>query len=394
MLKTFFIVFVLIAFNLLASDVALLRVNKQNILNEQKKEIEANSQKIKYGWVSPLNLSTSYSKNDTQDEGVSDTSLNVNQDVFRSGGIFYAIDYANVKEKNSLTSLALENSSLYKELFLTLLELKKLRLILEQNHFTFLNTEIEVFLKTQRYKAGDVDVTELNRALRDKNAALKIELIAKQAIVEKEIELKKLTDVELRDIKIPTFELSSQERYKKTNYLLQVSKLNSELSDKSYKITRSSYLPTLRLNGAYGYVDNPNINFSDDYYSVGATLSMPLDYNYYSTLQESKAIYLNNKMQIQESNIEEMALYEAGVSKIKNYEAYKVVTKDNIKLYANLIEIIQKALESGLKTGYDLKTLQNTKKIDELELEISDVNIQIEIAALIFATKMGENYYE
>lgn len=394
MLKTFFIVFVLIAFNLLASDVALLRVNKQNILNEQKKEIEANSQKIKYGWVSPLNLSTSYSKNDTQDEGVSDTSLNVNQDVFRSGGIFYAIDYANVKEKNSLTSLALENSSLYKELFLTLLELKKLRLILEQNHFTFLNTEIEVFLKTQRYKAGDVDVTELNRALRDKNAALKIELIAKQAIVEKEIELKKLTDVELRDIKIPTFELSSQERYKKTNYLLQVSKLNSELSDKSYKITRSSYLPTLRLNGAYGYVDNPNINFSDDYYRVGATLSMPLDYNYYSTLQESKAIYLNNKMQIQESNIEEMALYEAGVSKIKNYEAYKVVTKDNIKLYANLIEIIQKALESGLKTGYDLKTLQNTKKIDELELEISDVNIQIEIAALIFATKMGENYYE
>ena len=394
MLKTFFIVFVLIAFNLLASDVALLRVNKQNILNEQKKEIEANSQKIKYGWISPLNLSTSYSKNDTQDEGVSDTSLNVNQDVFRSGGIFYAIDYANVKEKNSLTSLALENSSLYKELFLTLLELKKLRLILEQNHFTFLNTEIEVFLKTQRYKAGDVDVTELNRALRDKNAALKIELIAKQAIVEKEIELKKLTDVELRDIKIPTFELSSQERYKKTNYLLQVSKLNSELSDKSYKITRSSYLPTLRLNGAYGYVDNPNINFSDDYYRVGATLSMPLDYNYYSTLQESKAIYLNNKMQIQESNIEEMALYEAGVSKIKNYEAYKVVTKDNIKLYANLIEIIQKALESGLKTGYDLKTLQNTKKIDELELEISDVNIQIEIAALIFATKMGENYYE
>ena len=394
MLKTFFIVFVLIAFNLLASDVALLRVNKQNILNEQKKEIEANSQKIKYGWISPLNLSTSYSKNDTQDEGVSDTSLNVNQDVFRSGGIFYAIDYANVKEKNSLTSLALENSSLYKELFLTLLELKKLRLILEQNHFTFLNTEIEVFLKTQRYKAGDVDVTELNRALRDKNAALKIELIAKQAIVEKEIELKKLTDVELRDIKIPTFELSSQERYKKTNYLLQVSKLNSELSDKSYKITRSSYLPTLRLNGAYGYVDNPNINFSDDYYRVGATLSMPLDYNYYSTLQESKAIYLNNKLQIQESKIEEMALYEAGVSKIKNYEAYKVVTKDNIKLYANLIEIIQKALESGLKTGYDLKTLQNTKKIDELELEISDVNIQIEIAALIFATNMGENYYE
>lgn len=394
MLRTLFILFIFMAFNLFASDTPLLRVNKQNIINEQKKEIEANSQKIKYDWISPLNLSSSYSKSDTQDDGISDTSISLNQDVFRSGGIFYKIDYANVKEEGSLTSLALENTSLYRELYSSLLSLKKLRFILQQNHFTLLNTEIEVFLKTQQYKTGDVDITELNRALREKNAALKVELTAKQAIVEKEIELKKLTNTALESINIPTFELVSKEEYEKTNYNLEVSKLNSSLSDKSYKISRSSYLPTLSVNGAYGYKENPNINFDDDYYSVGAMISMPLDYNYYSTLQESKAAYLTNKLQIQESKIDEMALYEAGESKIKNYEAYKLVTQDNITLYTNLIDIVQKALKSGLKTGYDLQTLQNTKKIDELELEISDINIQIEIAELIFATKIGENYYE
>ena len=394
MFKTSFMIFILLAFNLFASDTTLIRVNKQNIINEQKKEIEANAAKIKYEWIAPLNLSSSYSQSNLQDDGVTDTSINLNQDVFRSGGIYYKIDYANIKEENSLSSLALENSSLYKDLFGTLLELKKLRLTLQQNHFTFLNTEIEVFLKTQQYKAGDLDITELNRALREKNSALKVELIAKQAIVEKEIELKKLTDIELDKINIPMFELLSQEEYAKTNYNIEVSKLSSELSDKAYKIARSSYLPTVSLNGAYGYRDNPNINFNDDYYSIGASISMPLDYNYNATLQESRAVNLNNKLQIEESNIDEMALYEAGVSKIKNYEAYKVVTQDNITLYTKLIEIVQKAFKSGLKTGYDLQTLENTKRIDELELEISDINIQIETVALIFATKIGESYYE
>ncbi len=394
MLKTLFFIFFFLVFTLEASDGTLIRDNKQKIINEQKKEIEANSKKIKYDWISPLNLSSSYSKSNTQSETVSDTFLSLNQDVFRSGGIYYKIDYAQVKEENSLTSLGLENTSLYKELFINFLSLKKLRFILKQNHFTFLNAEIEVFLKTQQYKTGDIDITELNRALREKNTALKLELTAKQTMFEKEIELKKLTDISLKDINIPTFELLSKEEYEKNNYNIKVSKLNTDLADKSYKIARSEYLPTVSLNANYGYKENQNINFRDDYHNVGAVISMPLDYNYKATLQESKLAYLIHKLQIQESQIDAMALYEVGLSKIKNYEAYKVITQDNINLYTTLIDIVQKALKSGLKTGYDLKTLENTKEIDVLALEISDINIQIELAELIFATKAGENYYE
>jgi outer membrane protein len=275
-----------------------------------------------------------------------------------------------------------------------LLEYKKLDFILKQNHFTFLNTEIDVFLKTQQYKTGDADITELNRALREKNSALKVKLTAKQAMIEKEIALKKLTDREFDSIEIPKFELISEDEYKEANYNLLVASTNKELADKEYKITKSSYLPTVSINGAYGYRDNPNINFNDDYYTIGATLSMPLDYNTKAALQERKAIYMQNSLKIQESKIDEMASYEAGVSKIKNYKAHKEVTQDNIKLYTKLIDITDKAVQSGLKKGYDLQSLKNTKKIDELEIEISDINIQIELAKLIFTTNKGENYYE
>ena len=394
MYRVVIFIFFSVTLNLWASDISLLKINKQEIIEQQKKEIEANSEKLKYDWISPLNLSTSYSKSDTDKDFISDSSIGLGQDIFRSGGIFYKIDYADIKLQNSLTSLALQNTSLYEELFIGLLKLQKLRLILEQAHYALLNSEIEVFLKTQQYKTGDVDITELNRALREKNTLLKTELTANQAIVESEIELKKLTDMELKSISIPKFTLISKDEYEKSNYNLSIASLSTEVSDKEYKIIRSNYLPTVSVNGAYGYMDNPNANFSDDYYNVGAVLSMPLDYNYDATLQESKASYMRKKLEIQDTKIDELSFYEAGRSKIKNYEEHSAVTQENIELYIKLIDIVQKALKSGLKTGYDLKTLQNTKMVDELEIEINKINIQIELAQLIFVTKNGESYYE
>ena len=112
MIKVF--IFLGIALNLAASQTSLLRVNKQEIIDEQKKEINANAQKIKYDWLAPLNLSSTYSKSSAQNDAVSDTSINLQQDLFRSGGIMYKIEYANTTQKNSLTSLALENSSYIK----------------------------------------------------------------------------------------------------------------------------------------------------------------------------------------------------------------------------------------------------------------------------------------
>lgn len=380
--------------NLYSSENSLIRTNKQEIIKLQKQEIEENANRLRYEWISPLSISSSYSKSSTQDDNVLDASINLNQDIFRSGGILYTIEYADVKNQSSLNSLSLEYTSLYKQLYTSLLDMKRLRLTLEQAEFSLKNADIEVYLKTQQYKAGDVDITELNRALREKNSALKSKLSAQQAIVEKEIAIKKLTHKDIDSIQVPKFHLISEDEYKERNYELLASKLDSQLSASSYKRTTSAYLPSLSVNGAYGYTDNPNINFKDDYYSMGLTFSMPLDYNYFSTVQESKVVYLNKKLQVTESQIDIKALYDSSMSKINNYKENQDLTRENITLYTELIDITQKALSSGVKTGYDLETLQNTKEIDELELKISELNIQMELVELIFSTKIGENYYE
>lgn len=392
MYKVLLVIFISMMSNIFAADTPLLKKNRQEILEQKKKEIEAGAKRSKYDWIAPLSLSASYSQRD-DDDLITDTSIALDQDLFRSGGIFYQIEYADARLQNSLTSLAQQESSLYEGLYIGLLGLQRLRLILEQTHHTLLNYEIEVFLKTQQYKTGDVDITELNRALRERNAALKRELTARQSIVESEIELKISTDIELENITVPTFRSILKDTYEKTDYDLLIADLSAKESDKEYKIARSSYLPTISLNAAYGHQDDPNLDLDDDYYQVGVTLSMPLDYNTDATLQESKAYSMRKRLEIQDIRTEELSLYDEGISKIKNYEEHIKVTKENIRLYTRLIDIVQKALKSGLKTGYDLKTLKNTKLVDELELEINEIDIQIELARLLFATKKGEEYY-
>jgi len=54
-------------------------------------------------------------------------------------------------------------------------------------------------------------------------------------------------------------------------------------------------------------------------------------------------------------------------------------------LYDDLIKAIQAGVNAGVKTGYDLQTLKNTKSIEELEITINEINIQLELAKLHFA---------
>ena len=103
------LVFVLISVNLFASDTYLLKKNKQEIIKQQQIEIESNTDKLKYDWVSTLTISASYSKSDIYSKYISDASVRLNQDIFRSGGILYRLKYADIKLKHDLTSLALQN---------------------------------------------------------------------------------------------------------------------------------------------------------------------------------------------------------------------------------------------------------------------------------------------
>ena len=196
-------------------------------------------------------------------------------------------------------------------------------------------------------------------------------------------------------IDIPIFTMINKQMYIQENYAIKQSALQSDITFNEYKITKSNYLPHLSVNAELGYQEYDHkvydTDYDGNYNSVGLSLSMPLDFNTNTIIEEQRATYLQAKLQIEEEKIVQKAAYEESQSLIKNYQEYIQVTKQNVVLYDELITMTKQGFKAGYKSGYDLETIQNTKKIDVLEIKINEINIQLELIKLHFALQQRIN---
>jgi outer membrane protein TolC len=393
--KTLLFISIFSISHLYGLDLTLLTHQKQEIFKKKKEIIEASAKQLKYNWISPLHLSSSLNQSNSNSGLGYNASIQLNQDIYRSGGIGHALSYADAQLAYNLLSLEMENAQLYQELFVGLLTLQRLKVELEQAEYQLKNSEIAIFLKTQQYKTGAVDITELNNALMSKNSTLKTLLTTKKTILSQQIALRQLTDTPLEQIKIMPFKSLAYETYIQSNFNFLQAMFNSQLTDTEYEIQKTNYLPKVSVSGQYGYQDRTT-NYTQDntFHSVGLTLSMPLDYNEKASLEENYASFLKSKLDIGDIKADEEAFYKQGQTAIANYQEYIEVTQKNMALYKELIDVSDQGFKAGYRTGYDLQTLKNTKIIDELEIKINKINIQIEEAKLHFASNLGEKYYE
>ncbi len=374
-------------------DFSLLSAPKHEVLRYEKENIDAEHEKLRTNWLSPINLNGSYSSAKSAQGGThSDTrsvSASISQDIFRSGGITYQIEYADAQKESRLIALQQTTAKLNGQIFNTLLSLKKSGYQLEQSNLRLKNKEIEIFIKRQLYDAGKVDITELNNALMDKSGELKSRAALRAAIAQYRLELSKNSDIDAETFALPAFVLSEKEQFLHNQFDIAYARSQSQTLLHRYDITRAGYLPTVALNGTLGYqnVDArelPN-DYRGQYYNAGITLSLPLAYNASATMQEARSTYLKENAQITDKTRENEALYRQSLELIASYEEVITITSDNLKLYDDLIQAVQSGVNAGVKTGYDLQTLKNTKAIEELEIQINRINIQIELAKLHFA---------
>ncbi len=374
-------------------DFSLLSAPKHEVLRYEKENIDAEHEKLRTNWLSPINLNGSYSSAKSAQGGIHSDTRSVwasfSQDIFRSGGITYQIEYADAQKESRLIALQQTTAKLNGQIFNTLLSLKKSGYQLEQNNLRLKNKEIEIFIKRQLYDAGKVDITELNNALMDKSGELKSRAALRAAIAQYRLELSKNSDIDAETFALPAFVLSEKEQFLHNQFDIAYARSQSQTLLHRYDITQAGYLPTVALNGTLGYqnVDArelPN-DYRGQYYNAGITLSLPLAYNASATMQEARSAYLKENAQITDKTRENEALYRQSLELIASYEEVITITSDNLKLYDDLIQAVQSGVNAGVKTGYDLQTLKNTKAIEELEIQINRINIQIELAKLHFA---------
>ena len=164
----------------------------------------------------------------------------------------------------------------------------------------------------------------------------------------------------------------------------------------SYKQTKVSYLPKVSTTLKASYSN------SEDFYSssqkeanntglASLNLTVPLyDYNKSNKVEESKVDYLKQKAQVNDLKNQLAYEYEQILNQIDSYEKYNETIKNSIKIYDDLLSINKISNDAGMTSTYDLDILKNTKKINEYDIAINEINIKLQYSKLYFKTK-GEH---
>lgn len=365
-----------------SSESEILSDTKQKIIELKQKQIEQKEQSNKYDWVSDVNLNASVYK-DEDNTKTNDYYLSISQEIFNFGGISSQIDYSSQLKRMESLNLDISTKNDLNTLFSLLIDIKTNDISLEQNLLNLKNSEIDIRNKQSQYKAGQLDISDLNDAIMKRN---ELSDTQKKIDLSKLVNInnvKKYTSKKYKEIDIPNVKLMDKDLYMQNATSINYAKLDIKVNDSLYKIKKSDYLPSLAITGKYGYEDNALTNAAD-YYKYGLELSMPLSFTASSEIEQTKLDQLISQQKLNDEIISSEASYEEAVLNIKSYEDRINLALKDIKLYDELLGVNEEEYKAGYKTIDDVETLKNSKLIRALDIKSYKLNIQKEILNLYF----------
>ncbi len=370
-----------------------LSPEKSKLFRLKRQKLHADADKLQNSWISPLSVQAGWQKSVNAGKfGGSTSSIGVrlNQDIFRSGGIWYAIDYAKAFAQVAKLGIDIEEASMLKRLYTLKVQIARDALKLQQSKLLIQNRDIDLKIIKDNYKAGDSDISQLNRATIDSDNARTTLINARNILQDERYELQKLIgDKDIKKLTIPDIPLVDKESYLKKN--LEILRLKKQIkTDLSlYKTTRAKYLPKVTLSGNYGYsrFRGDFQNYDGTEYNYGAQLSLPLDINTKNDLQSNKITYIQSKLNLQDKKWEFDKEYRKHIDTIKDTKEKIILSRKMLKMYDELYRFTASQVKAGLKTKLDLASLQNSREIQKLEQKIQKNNILLEKMALFFDLK-------
>ena len=365
-----------------ANDTDILSNTKQQIIELNKKQIDEKSHSNKYDWLSDITVSGSVSQN--QDDVKSkDYYLNISQDIFTFGGITSQIQYANELKKMEEINLEISTKEDISTLYSLLLDIQLNDISLEQNSLNIQNSQIDISHKKSEYKAGELGISDLNEAIMTKNDLQDTAKTLQLSKLTNINSVKKYTNKPYKNISIPNPKLLSKELFLQNSTSIKYAQADINVNNNLYKIKKSDYLPSVSANTKYGYA-NSDITNGDDYYNYGVSVSVPLSYTSSSTIEQKKLDYLISKQELNDKITQAELTYEETLLNIKNYKERINLALEDIKLYEELLFTNKEEYKAGYKTIDDVQTLQNSKKIRELDIKTYKLNIQKQLLSLYY----------
>lgn len=362
--------------------------NKKEQFDYDYKKNEAESLKLRDSWIAPLKLNYGYSKSNPYDseQTQQNASVQMDQPIFQSGGIYYGIKFAEASKVYANYSIDVAKRKLIKDAISLLMQIKQMDLKINKQNLLIKNSEINLAQKKESYLNGQLDSGFLDSAIIDRNIIIQTLYdiqTSKERVISK---FNAISDIEYKTAFVPNLKLLSQEQFLNNNIVLSMSE--SEIIKNRYNssVTTTKYLPKVSLVAGYNWSrsDNPYQFGSNekDYYDYGVKAYMPIDINSFRDVESSKIDYLKSQLVVEDRKRELKAIFEQVMQNIENYEKKKQLSIENLELYERLLSDTKELYGAGYKTEYDINLLENSVEIQKSDIEIYGLDRQLELLTL------------
>lgn len=370
---------------------------KSKTFSYEYDKADVDKKKLRDSWIQPLQLKYTISKSNpynelgAQTQKTQNAAIVMDQPIFKSGGIYYGIKFAQASYRYNTYSIDAAKRKLIKEAVALLMQIRQNTLNIQKQELQIDNANISLEQKREQYLNGQLDSGFLNSAIIEKNRAVQAlyDLQTNQERLVSKFEA--ISDLDYKEARIPSLKLISEDAFLQNN--IDIKQIQSEKERNAYQknVTTAKYLPTLSLTAGYNWDKPENLFFGGQpfgsppetkYYNYGLKLTMPLDFNTFRDIESSRIEYLKSSVVVDDKKREYTALYEQVMQNMKNFDRKISLSKENKELYTTLLTDTKELYSAGYKTEYDVRNLANSVEIESLDQKIFELEKQLELLNL------------
>lgn len=375
-----------------ADSSSYLSPNQQQLLELERKQAKENANALRYDWVSPWQLSYSHSVADDGSPAQRSDNwvITASQPVFKSGGIYYGIKYADATESYSYQSIDIEEKTLITQVIDLILQLHAIDLQQARQQRLIDNGKINVLRKTEQFQSGFLDSSFLDQAILELNA---LEVAAAELEESRFMllaELRNLSDADYQNITIPEFLLMDEDAFLTANSQIRQQRQLTEQQRYKNLGTVTLFLPTVSLEASYSDsrvrypLESSQPRYENSYSTYGVTVSMPiLDVNTFNDIEVARIDYLKASIGVQEKQRQEENLYRRTLAQLQAIDTKVALARNSQQQYESLVEDAKAKLDAGEGTTYDVQTLENSYQTKRLDEQLYAIERQRQLLTLV-----------
>ena len=267
---------------------------KEEILSSERielfeldaKQANEDSTKLKKDWINPITYK--YSKNYGESYDTEKSFISIDQPIFKTGGIYLAIQYATASRKYAHLNIDLQRKALIKDATTMLFNIHKLDYSIEKQILLVKNGEIDIERKKEQVMNGFADTSALDNAILDTNVRKNALADLKFQRVELINNFNNISSGEYQSFNLPKLSMVNQEQFILANLNIARTKADIESKSNFSGMTVAKYLPTVGATfdyTKYHTTNNPSIT-TEDAQNYGIYISMPLDTRTFNDVQK------------------------------------------------------------------------------------------------------------